>query len=840
MNTEFLESLRPAVERVGWTLVHSTWQGAGIAIALWVVLFVMGKRSATRRYAVSCLALVAIVAAMAVTFVRAEGMRRVLPVAGGTEVPVVVQGRIADAPVRVVTGQPDVAAARDVRARIAPWLSDVVGVWAIGVAGLAAWHCGGWVRVRRMTHAGAAREWEGRAREIARRMGVSRGVRVVESALAGVPAVVGFVRPVILLPVGLATEMSVGQVEAILAHELAHVRRNDYFVNLMQTAIETLLFYHPAVWWISGQIRQEREHCCDDLAVDACGDRVAYARALARVEEVCGGNVPLATAADGGSLLSRVRRIIAAESHAPRRAEPLAAVVVAVTCAAAVIVLADWPARAADSKPATRPTSARAATQGARSVWWNGARVVPVRPADLVPTAAEYRIAQNDLLMITVAGSDGAKGETVLSRRVNPAGKINLSQVGELPAAGLTEPELEQAITKAYREAKPAAAAAKVSVQLAEARGATFSIVGPGIKQAGEYPIPRPDLRLTDALNMAGGAPGESSTLGVIRGAETQRQVIEVPVSALLAGDKEINVIVRPGDMLVVKDSERTAIMVVVGRDEITWNGISTSLAGLEQAMRTIPPSRRARTQVMVCAASDDVPVGRFMSVFNACATMAQGLGLDVVQNAGVQPRAREVVPATGEYYMEGRIARPGVYSCSGRTITLAQAMISAGMPTDGGTYVTVIRRDGDRRVAVAENVVVADLLGKRVEDVALRPNDLVRVSAEKQSSFGQDAGILPAPHAGEVGEVYVGGHVRRPGVYSLSGRKITVGQILVSAGGLDDPKADAVEVRRRDGKNQETLIRGSVRTILDGTAPDLFLQPNDEVTFSVPPAVGK
>ena len=121
-----------------------------------------------------------------------------------------------------------------------------------------------------------------------------------------------------LLPVSALAALSPRQVEAILAHELAHIRRHDYLVNLLQTLVETLLFYHPAVWWLSRRIRAERENCCDDLAVSLCGDPYAYAKALADLEELRGTSGRLVLAATGGSLLQRVRRLVGAPSHAGR------------------------------------------------------------------------------------------------------------------------------------------------------------------------------------------------------------------------------------------------------------------------------------------------------------------------------------------------------------------------------------------------------------------------------------------------------------------------------------------------------------------------------------------
>jgi beta-lactamase regulating signal transducer with metallopeptidase domain len=133
-----------------------------------------------------------------------------------------------------------------------------------------------------------------------------------------VPTVVGWLRPVILMPVGALAGLPAEQVEALLLHELAHIRRADYLVNLLQSAAEALLFYHPAVWWISGHIRAEREACCDDMAVAVTGDVLAYAQTLANLE--ASRTVPMraALAANGGSLANRIARLLGHSRHVPR------------------------------------------------------------------------------------------------------------------------------------------------------------------------------------------------------------------------------------------------------------------------------------------------------------------------------------------------------------------------------------------------------------------------------------------------------------------------------------------------------------------------------------------
>ena len=176
----------------------------------------------------------------------------------------------------------------------------------------------GWLWVQRMKSHGTtpvAEHWQAAALRLSRRLHIATPVRLLESSLVDVPTVIGWLKPVLLLPASALAGLAPSQLEAIFAHELAHVRRHDYLVNLLQTVVETLLFYHPAVWWLSSRIRAERENCCDDLAVALCGDRVAYARALADLEELRGTGGRLVLAANGASLVHRIRRLLGAPAH---------------------------------------------------------------------------------------------------------------------------------------------------------------------------------------------------------------------------------------------------------------------------------------------------------------------------------------------------------------------------------------------------------------------------------------------------------------------------------------------------------------------------------------------
>jgi len=159
-----------------------------------------------------------------------------------------------------------------------------------------------------------------------RRLGIERAVRLMHSARVQVPTVIGWLRPVVLIPVSCLTGLSADQIEAIFCHELAHVRRHDYLVSVFQSVVEALLFYHPAVWWVSKQVRRERECCCDEMAVDAGGDVLAYARALSYLEERRACVPEFVLGANGGVLKMRIKRLLGSKEDVA--GSPFAAFVV--------------------------------------------------------------------------------------------------------------------------------------------------------------------------------------------------------------------------------------------------------------------------------------------------------------------------------------------------------------------------------------------------------------------------------------------------------------------------------------------------------------------------------
>ena len=195
---------------------------------------------------------------------------------------------------------------------VRPWLSVIVSIWCLGVLAFAWRPLLSWHAVRRLRRVGVSPVPVAVAamlRQTSERLRLRQTVQILQSTLTRVPIVIGYLRPVILLPVSVIAGVPTSQLEAILAHELAHVRRHDFLVNLLQTLVETLFFYHPAVWWLSHRIRIERENCCDDLAVSVLGNRVEYGRALLAIEELRGTSTALALGVRSGSLLDRVQRL---------------------------------------------------------------------------------------------------------------------------------------------------------------------------------------------------------------------------------------------------------------------------------------------------------------------------------------------------------------------------------------------------------------------------------------------------------------------------------------------------------------------------------------------------
>jgi beta-lactamase regulating signal transducer with metallopeptidase domain len=317
-------------------------------------------------------------------------------------------------------------------ALIEPW---IVPVWLAGVVAFAMrllWSARHVARLRREGEPGGSSLVEAVER-LASRMNLGRGVRVVISRFADTPSTIGWLKPVIVLPVSSLLNISSQQLEAILAHELAHIRRHDYLFNMLQVLAETLFFYHPAIWWVSSRIRHERELCCDDLAVELCGDAIGYARALTTLERLRVGAPELALSSSGGSLLYRIRRLTgAADEQGPSRLPGLLAIFVVLVC---VALNTPWSKIQAQS-PAPVVVSRD-------SIWVDsvkfGTMSLKVRGLGVLisPTTAELKIAETQAAEVAVAQNAMLE----FRQGVTATGKV--STVGNFAANGTIKVSVE-------------------------------------------------------------------------------------------------------------------------------------------------------------------------------------------------------------------------------------------------------------------------------------------------------------------------------------------------------------------------------------------------------------
>jgi len=304
-----IDMLRPDIMRtLGWSLVHFLWQGAAIA-ALLAAAMAMCHSTATR-YVLAVGALTLMLASPVVTFSvlwhgRENAAQSFAPGISLSSLPEIISLSQVASSTAGTAAIPSPAPRVDV-------LLWFVELWFAGVVILSLRTAGGvlWIeRMRRRDAKPVSAKLHELCVSVQQRLGISRAIRYCESTLLDAPAVLGWFRPAILLPLTAITGLSGEQLQAVIAHELAHIRRFDNIVNLFQVLVETLLFYHPAVWWVSKRIRSERENCCDDAAISVCNDAIAYARALARMAE--SRTAPgLAMAANRGPLAERVARLI--------------------------------------------------------------------------------------------------------------------------------------------------------------------------------------------------------------------------------------------------------------------------------------------------------------------------------------------------------------------------------------------------------------------------------------------------------------------------------------------------------------------------------------------------
>jgi bla regulator protein BlaR1 len=309
------------IAALGWTLVHFLWQGALIGCVVAVLLTLLRNARPETRYAVACIGLLLCLAWPAIDLA-------LLLNAG----PDAVKGSL-------LLGGDHTGAAAQGAGGLLSWLGQhlgwIVALWAgcAGALGLRMAVGLLWIgRAARVQTCDAA--WQERLSRLAERCGLTRELRLrVVDGLAS-PITAGWWRPVVLVPASLVAGMPPQLLEALLAHELGHVRRHDYLVNLLQNVIESLLFYHPAVWWLSRRIRAEREQIADDFAARHLGEPRRLALALSELEKLQFSSHHLAQAANGGDLMARIRRLLSPSVQALNWKAAIPVLGLAMVCAA--------------------------------------------------------------------------------------------------------------------------------------------------------------------------------------------------------------------------------------------------------------------------------------------------------------------------------------------------------------------------------------------------------------------------------------------------------------------------------------------------------------------------
>lgn len=344
------------VRALGWALVHSLWQGAALALILLVLL--PRLRTARQRYQVAYGALVAVFTVVTATFFWMFEPSAPVQIIANEAPPFGTFSSIV----------PELQT-HGFAGALTDWLEDhhvlIILVWLLGFIfflfrlGAGLWQ----VHKLQTQHVQPAEAvWQSRVDALGKRLGLHKAIGLFESALARSPMAIGWIKPVILFPVGLMNRLSPGEVEAILAHELAHIARRDWIFNLLQAFVEALFYYHPAVWWVSAVVRRERENCCDDAALAATGNPLIFAKALVQVQELATPAPRLALGIGGSSrrrplLLERVRRILNQPQQKSQVMEKLTATAILLallmiiglrantppTVAAALSQITEWP-----------------------------------------------------------------------------------------------------------------------------------------------------------------------------------------------------------------------------------------------------------------------------------------------------------------------------------------------------------------------------------------------------------------------------------------------------------------------------------------------------------------
>jgi beta-lactamase regulating signal transducer with metallopeptidase domain len=405
------------LESLGWTLVHFCWQAAAIALVYWLTDAVLRKARSQTRYVLALGTMLLMLGSALATFAYEETQSGTglssSPGAFSSPAMVAIGATISSDLAPLAGLKTAGATTQPVLLHLSQFLPWFDVAWLLGVACLSTRTVGGWRLIHRLRRSALLEAPEVVYVNFVRlceRLGMTRQVSLYISQHIQGPLAIGIVRSLVILPASALMALSPEQLEAVLAHELAHVRRADYFWNLIQTMVETLLFFHPAVWWLGRRLRQQRELCCDDVAVQSCADPLVYATALLRLEERRSQRLNLAMALDGhrpwSGLSLRIARILG-ETTGEKGPHELVPVPLAGICAVFLLVLLAMPQLFAGLRKNQQPQTA---------------------PAVSAPPA--FTSAPTTMNLAAPVVSNVAHESSTASRTPN------MAQVAPLPAAG--------------------------------------------------------------------------------------------------------------------------------------------------------------------------------------------------------------------------------------------------------------------------------------------------------------------------------------------------------------------------------------------------------------------
>ncbi len=319
--------IHPFISALGWTLLHSLWQIAIIAILWRISLGIAAKSPAALRHNLSFWAMLAIPLSFSFTFIRQWRLynkaneivslefsnTQWLPTSGN------------QAFFLLEKAQPGFLQHYEAYTHYVFWIY-LIGLTIFSVIGIT-----GSIRSFRLKRSGILplpNDWHEQALRCLKKVGLNTPISIKLSSGADIPMVLGVIRPVVLLPVAMLTSMTTEQIESVILHEMYHIRKKDHWINALQIFLETLFFYHPATWWIGNTLKKEREQRVDEWVVEATGTPMEYARALVNIEEKRSNRAPqpaLAATQSHNKLLIRIKHFMTMKTRKLHPGQKIAA-----------------------------------------------------------------------------------------------------------------------------------------------------------------------------------------------------------------------------------------------------------------------------------------------------------------------------------------------------------------------------------------------------------------------------------------------------------------------------------------------------------------------------------